>query len=135
MFQPKPTPSVTRPPDRWSSEAMVLASAIGSCWLGSATAVPSLMAEVTAAAMLSETHGSRGARERPAGGWRGGGGGGRAGWGGKGTRGWGRFAPGVWGGGGWRGGGGSTGRRARSGPEDQPAVDVDDLRGDVACLV
>ena len=48
----------TRPPDRWSSEAMVLASVMGSCSAGSATAVPSLITEVTAAAMLSDTHGS-----------------------------------------------------------------------------
>ena len=36
---------------------MVLASVIGSCSAGSATAVPSRMVEVTAAAMLSDTHG------------------------------------------------------------------------------
>ena len=37
---------------------MVLASVIGSCSAGSATAVPSLIVDVTAAAMLSATHGS-----------------------------------------------------------------------------
>ena len=59
MFQPKPTPMVTRPPERWSSVAIVLASVIGSDSTGSATAVASRIREVTAAAVASETHGSR----------------------------------------------------------------------------
>ena len=39
-FQPKPTPSVTRPPERWSSVATCLASTIGSCWAASRMPVP-----------------------------------------------------------------------------------------------
>ena len=39
VFQPKPAPIVTRPPDRWSRVAMALASVIGSDSTGSATAV------------------------------------------------------------------------------------------------
>ena len=37
---------------------MVLASEIASCSAGSATAVPSRIVDVTAPAMLSDTHGS-----------------------------------------------------------------------------
>lgn len=58
-FHPKPAPSVRRPPERWSRVAIVLASVIGSCSTGSATAVESRIREVTAAAIASETHGSR----------------------------------------------------------------------------
>ena len=39
MFQPKPAPIVTRPPESQSSEAIVVASVIGSDSTGSATAV------------------------------------------------------------------------------------------------
>ncbi len=59
MFQPKPAPIVTRPPERWSSVAMVLARVIGSDSTGRATAVESRILVVSAAAVASETHGSR----------------------------------------------------------------------------
>ena len=59
VFQPKPAPMVTRPPDRWSRVAIDLASVIGSDSTGSATAVDSRIREVTVAAVASETHGSR----------------------------------------------------------------------------
>ncbi len=59
MFQPKPAPMVTRPPERWSRVAIALASVIGSDSTGSATAVESRIREVTAAQVASETHGSR----------------------------------------------------------------------------
>ena len=58
-FHPKPTPSVTRPPERWSSVATCLASTIGSCWAASRMPVPSPMRVVTAAAVDSATSGSR----------------------------------------------------------------------------
>ena len=58
VFQPKPAPIVTRPPERWSRVAMVLARVIGSDSTGSATAVPSRIVDVTAAAVASATHGS-----------------------------------------------------------------------------
>ena len=58
MFQPNPTPSETRPPERWSSVAIVLASVIGSDSTGSATAVESPIREVTAAQVPSVTQGS-----------------------------------------------------------------------------
>jgi hypothetical protein len=58
-FQPKPTPRITRPPERWSRVASVLARVIGSCSIGSATAVPSRIVEVTVAAVASAIHGSR----------------------------------------------------------------------------
>ena len=58
MFQPKPAPIVTRPPERWSRVAIVLASVIGSDSTGSATAVDRPIREVTAAAVASDTHGS-----------------------------------------------------------------------------
>ena len=59
MFQPKPAPIVTRPPERWSRVAICLASVIGSDSTGSATAVERPIVVVTAAAVASETHGSR----------------------------------------------------------------------------
>ena len=62
VFQPNPAPTVTRPPDRWSSVAIVFASVIGSDSTGRATAVPSLIRDVTAAAVASETHGIEGAQ-------------------------------------------------------------------------
>ncbi|BCI85867.1 hypothetical protein NIIDMKKI_10730 [Mycobacterium kansasii] len=46
------------PPDRWSSVAMLLASVIGSCSTGNATAVDSRTREVTAEAAPKLTHGS-----------------------------------------------------------------------------
>ena len=67
MFQPNPAPTVTRPPDRWSTVAIVLASVIGSDSAGSATAVPSPIRAVTAAAVASDTHGSRVRRYRSSG--------------------------------------------------------------------
>ncbi len=39
-FHPKPIPSTTRPPLRWSSVATCLASTIGSCWATRVTPVP-----------------------------------------------------------------------------------------------
>ena len=59
MFQPKPAPMVTRPPERWSRVAIAFASVIGSDSTGSATAVDRPMRVVTAAAVASEIHGSR----------------------------------------------------------------------------
>ena len=59
MFQPKPAPTVTRPPERWSSVAIALASVIGSDSTGSDTAVERRIRSVTAAAVARETHGSR----------------------------------------------------------------------------
>ena len=59
MFQPKPAPISTRPPERWSRVAICFASVIGSDSTGSATAVDSLIFVVTAAAVASEIHGSR----------------------------------------------------------------------------
>jgi Asp-tRNA(Asn)/Glu-tRNA(Gln) amidotransferase A subunit family amidase len=59
VFHPKPAPSVTRPPERWSTVAIVFARVIGSDSTGSATAVASRMREVTLAAVASDTHGSR----------------------------------------------------------------------------
>ena len=41
LFHPKPTPSVTRPPERWSRVATCLASTMGSCWAASRMPVPS----------------------------------------------------------------------------------------------
>lgn len=38
VFQPNPTPRLTRPLDRWSRVAIDLASVMGSCSTGSATA-------------------------------------------------------------------------------------------------
>ncbi|MCP9965280.1 hypothetical protein LUX57_09130 [Actinomadura madurae] len=58
VFHPNPAPTVTRPPDRWSSVAMALASVIGSDSTGSATAVASRIVDVTVTADASETHGS-----------------------------------------------------------------------------
>ena len=58
VFQPKPAPTVTRPPERWSRVAIALASVIGSDSTGSETAVDSRIRDVTAAAVASDTHGS-----------------------------------------------------------------------------
>lgn len=49
----------TRPPDRWSKVAIDFASVIGSCSTGSATAVDNRTRDVTAAAVPSDTQGSR----------------------------------------------------------------------------
>ena len=57
-FQPYPTPSTVRPPERWSTEAMVLARVIGSLSTGIATAVPRRIVEVTEDTAASATHGS-----------------------------------------------------------------------------
>ena len=59
VFQPNPTPRLTRPPERWSRVAIDLASVIGSCSTGSATAVDSRTRDVTAHAAPNDTHGSR----------------------------------------------------------------------------
>ena len=58
VFQPKPAPMVTRPPERWSSVAIVLASVIGSDSTGRQTAVERPIRSVTAAQVASDTHGS-----------------------------------------------------------------------------
>ena len=39
-FQPKPTPRVTRPPERWSRVATCLAKTTGSCWATRRIPVP-----------------------------------------------------------------------------------------------
>ncbi len=59
MFQPKPAPIATRPPERWSRVAICLARVIGSDSTGSATAVDSRIRAVTAAAVAREIQGSR----------------------------------------------------------------------------
>ena len=71
-------PSSTRPPDRWSSEATVLACTIGSCWATSVMPVPSRSRSVTVAgggegdervegaAVLLGQLGSAGPRRAPA---------------------------------------------------------------------
>src|SRR6478609_216555 len=59
VFQPKPAPISTRPPERWSRVEICLANVIGSDSTGSATAVDSLIRDVTWAAVASEIHGSR----------------------------------------------------------------------------
>ena len=67
VFQPKPAPIVTRPPERWSRVAIALASVIGSDSTGSATAVESRIREVTAAHVARETQGSSVRRYRSSG--------------------------------------------------------------------
>lgn len=59
VFQPNPTPRLTRPPDEMTEVAIVFARLIGSCSTGSATAVDSRTREVTAQAVPRLTQGSR----------------------------------------------------------------------------
>lgn len=66
-FQPNPAPSVTRPPERWSSDAIALARVIGSDSTGSATEVARPMVDVALHAVASATHGSRVRRYRSSG--------------------------------------------------------------------
>ena len=58
VFHPNPTPTLTRPPDRWSRVAILFASVIGSCSTGSATAVDNRTRDVTAHAVPRLTQGS-----------------------------------------------------------------------------
>ena len=57
-FHPTPMPTSTRPPERRSSEAIVLASTIGSCWATSVMPVPRRSRSVTPAAAVRATYGS-----------------------------------------------------------------------------
>ena len=56
-FHPYPTPSENRPREMKSSVAIVLASAIGSCWATSDMQVP-ILRSVCAATTASATYGS-----------------------------------------------------------------------------
>lgn len=57
-FHPKPTPSTNRSPDMAHSEAICLASRIGSCTATRRAPVPTRSRVVTAAAAASATTGS-----------------------------------------------------------------------------
>ncbi len=57
-FQPAPTPNTKRPPLRFCSDAICLASTIGSCSITRQTDVPSTSFDVAAAAKESATNGS-----------------------------------------------------------------------------
>ena len=58
LFQPAPTPNTKRPPQRFCSDAICLASTIGSCSITRQTLVPTISFSVAAAAKASATNGS-----------------------------------------------------------------------------